>query len=132
MISDLKINIKRSLNDETELSTVSAEEYIDTALSKDDGDIHTIVLHFTENADYDFSFTYKDRANRVGNPNYADGTVAKRYFTIDKIDPIVEVSYDNNTVYNGWFFNEDRTATITVTEHNFDENNTIVLVDKNP
>lgn len=41
-------------------------------------------------------------------------------FTIDQTKPIVSVSFDNNNVRNGMYFNAGRTATITVKEHNFD------------
>lgn len=40
-------------------------------------------------------------------------------FTIDKTNPTMEVSFDNNDVRNGMYYNAARTATITVTEHNF-------------
>lgn len=42
-------------------------------------------------------------------------------FTIDKVKPVLKVSLDlNNQVHNKKYFNKTRTATITVTEHNFD------------
>lgn len=41
-------------------------------------------------------------------------------FTIDQTKPVVSVSFDNNNVRNGMYFNAGRTATITVKEHNFD------------
>lgn len=47
-------------------------------------------------------------------------------FTIDKTAPQIKVVYSNQTPANGKYFNEDRTATITVTEHNFNEKYTIV------
>lgn len=41
-------------------------------------------------------------------------------FTIDQTKPVVSVSFDNNNVRNGMYFNAGRTATITVVEHTFD------------
>lgn len=42
-------------------------------------------------------------------------------FTIDKVKPVLKVSLDrNDQVHNKKYFNKTRTATITVTEHNFD------------
>ena len=42
-------------------------------------------------------------------------------FTIDKVKPVFKVSLDlNDQVHNKKYFNKTRTATITVTEHNFD------------
>lgn len=41
-------------------------------------------------------------------------------FTIDRTAPVVSVSFDNNDVRNGSYYDAPRTATITVMEHNFD------------
>lgn len=41
-------------------------------------------------------------------------------FTIDKTAPVITIEFDNNDVRNGKYYNATRTATITVTEHNFD------------
>ena len=40
-------------------------------------------------------------------------------FTIDKTLPVINVSYNNNSAQNGNYYKESRTATITITEHNF-------------
>lgn len=53
-----------------------------------------------------------------------EGSRVSRRFGIDITDPKIEVRYDNNDVRNDRYFNEDRVATITVTERNFDESNT--------
>lgn len=49
-----------------------------------------------------------------------------RTFNIDNHTPTAEVSYDNDTAYNNKYFNQPRTATIVVTELNFDTSNTTV------
>ncbi len=41
-------------------------------------------------------------------------------FTIDLTAPTLEVVWDNNDVRNGMYYNRSRTATVVVTEHNFD------------
>lgn len=41
-------------------------------------------------------------------------------FGIDTISPTINVSYNNNDVQNGKYFKDPRTATVTVTERNFD------------
>lgn len=48
--------------------------------------------------------------------NYSE---AKTRIKIDITSPIINVSYDNNSVQNGNYYNEDRTATIQITERNF-------------
>ena len=54
--------------------------------------------------------------------NYATGTVTAKSFTIDKTAPTITVSYDNNSARNGNYYKADRTATVTIIEHNFDVN----------
>lgn len=39
---------------------------------------------------------------------------------MDKTVPVIKVSYNNNSAQNGNYYKAARTATITVTEHNFD------------
>ena len=54
-------------------------------------------------------------------------------FTIDKTNPIVKVTFDNNDVLNGKYYKESRTATITVTEKNFstaDSDSTLIINSK--
>lgn len=41
-------------------------------------------------------------------------------FTLDKTAPALNVSFDNNNASNGMYYNAPRSATITLTEHNFD------------
>ena len=45
---------------------------------------------------------------------------AKYHFGIDTTKPTVRVTYDNNSALNGEFFKADRTATVAVTERNFE------------
>lgn len=78
-------------------------------------------IEYTAEGDYTFAIACTDQA---GNPNepvhYADGTVAPTAFTIDKTRPTISVTYDNNSALNGNYYNANRTATVVVTEHNFD------------
>lgn len=91
----------------------------------------TWVTYVTYDADGDYKFdiSYKDMAdNTAGAENYADGTVAAKEFTVDKTNPVIEVSYDNNDAENSNYYKADRTATISVTEHNFQADRVIVNV----
>lgn len=49
----------------------------------------------------------------------AEDTKAAESFVIDKTQGSAEIAYDNNSVKNELFFNNKRTATITVTDDNF-------------
>lgn len=86
----------------------------------EDDTVWTAVITYQTDGDYTFGIHYTDMA---GNPadgvEYAEGTAAPEAFTIDKTVPEVSVSYDNRDARNGNYYNAARTATITVTEHNF-------------
>ena len=83
----------------------------------------TATIPYTADGDYHFSIAYTDLAgNKCNGENYATGTVATKSFTIDKTAPTITVSYDNNSARNGNYYKADRTATVTIIEHNFDAN----------
>lgn len=89
-----------------------------------DGTTHTATVTFEHDGDYYFSVNGKDLAgNTMSNPLAKSDT-----FTIDKQDPKVSVAYDNNSAQNGNYYKAERTATITVTEHNFNGNGMTVTV----
>lgn len=72
-------------------------------------------IAYTADGDYTFDISYSDLAQ-----NSTD-KFTQNTFTIDKTIPTVNVSYDNNSALNGNYYKADRTATITIVEHNFDE-----------
>ncbi len=75
---------------------------------------HTCQIIFAADGDYTFTVGCTDLAlNPASNPYQSE------QFTIDKTLPTVSVSYNNNAVTNGHYYNEGRTATISITEHNF-------------
>ena len=61
--------------------------------------------------------------DRAGNVSY-DYYI----FGIDKTSPSIMVRYDNNTPVNGKYFKENRIATITIVENNFDSSNVVINV----
>ena len=78
-----------------------------------DGTTHTATVVYASDGDYTFDIAFTDMAG-----NKAD-KVAQHKFTIDKTIPVISVSFDNNSAKNNNYFKADRTATITVNEHNF-------------
>lgn len=87
-----------------------------------DNTVWTATIDFTADGDYAFGINYADDAgNTCKGVHFADGTVAPTLFTIDKTAPQVEVRYDNNASRNGMYYNADRTATVVVKEHNFQQ-----------
>ena len=94
-----------------------------------DDTIWTATIPYTADGDYEFSIEYTDLAdNRSDGAVYAAGTQAPEKFTIDKTLPVIDVSYDNNSASNGNYYNAGRTATIVITEHNFDASRVTVTL----
>ncbi|MFS0675166.1 InlB B-repeat-containing protein [Ornithinibacillus sp. 179-J 7C1 HS] len=81
---------------------------------------HTATISYTQDGDYTFDISFKDIA---GNQAAA---YAQDSFTIDKTKPVINVAYDTNNAMNGNYFNTARTATISVTEHNFDPSRIVI------
>ena len=94
-----------------------------------DDTIWTATIPYTADGDYEFSIEYTDLAdNRSDGAVYAAGTQAPEKFTVDKTLPVIDVSYDNNSASNGNYYNAGRTATIVITEHNFDASRVTVTL----
>lgn len=97
----------------------SAPKFIKGSGNRDD-DAYVYTVTYSNDGVYTFDVKYTDRA---GNKNSAvdyGNSVAPTKFVLDKTLPTINVSYDNNDARNEKYFNSYRTATITVTEHNFD------------
>lgn len=85
----------------------------------------TATVLFDTDGDYTFDIECKDLAGNLSEEASYGLSVAATEFTIDKTLPVISVNYDNNNVQNDNYFNETRTATITIIEHNFSEENVI-------
>lgn len=78
--------------------------------------VYTYTISYTSDGIFNFKLGLTDVAGNVSN------TVSSS-FTVDLIAPRISVALDlNDVVQNGKYFNQTRTATITVTEHNFSQN----------
>lgn len=87
----------------------------------------TATVTFSADGDYTFDIACTDLAGHTaGAPNFAASTVAPTAFTIDKTVPVISVSYNNSSDNN--YFNTDRTATITIDEHNFNAENVNISI----
>lgn len=83
-------------------------------------DYRTFTIPYTEDGDYTLNITGTDAlGNRFDRVIFVDGTVAGSEFTIDKTTPVIHVSFNNNDVRNGKYYNAGRVATVTIDEHNF-------------
>lgn len=80
----------------------------------------TATIKYTADGDYEFDIAYTDLAeNACAGETFAEGTVASNAFTIDHTIPVIQMTYDNSDVLNGNYYKAYRTATVVITEHNF-------------
>ncbi|MGN0527638.1 MAG: hypothetical protein ACI4IE_00790 [Eubacterium sp.] len=86
---------------------------------------YTYKITYKNDGVYTFNVAYTDRANKKASVDTKD-SVAPKAFVVDKTEPTINVSYSNNSAQNGKYFKADRTATITVKEHNFDVKRVII------
>lgn len=90
------------------------------------GDVWTGEITLSDTGDYVISISYTDRSDN----QMVDYTSDK--IVIDNTDPVVNVTYSPNKVsdeINGRkYFNENQTATIKITEHNFDAEGVVISV----
>lgn len=81
-----------------------------------DDQYHSCTVIFNQDSDYTFTVKFMDKAGNQAEYGRVDE------FTIDKTNPVATVVYDNQECLNEYYFNEARTATIDIVEHNFDPN----------
>lgn len=97
-----------------------------------DADVWSCTVTWDTDGDYTFSVDTQDLAGntRSGNVDYGD-SAAPEEFTIDKTIPVITISFDNEDVRNGKYYNAFRTAAIEILEHNFDGKDAAVTVTAN-
>ena len=78
-----------------------------------DETVSTATITFSEDGDYTLEVSGRDMADHPAETVKADD------FTIDKTEPVITVSYDNDNALNGNYYAAERTATIQIEEHNF-------------
>lgn len=144
--SDFTFDVKRVDDNNNESNVSPTSKFEKVGVQVVDGVecyVYKMNTTFTDDGDYSFAVSAQDTAAHI------EGTVAESHkvndsvvkyssdktedyvaqndtdrnidnaFTIDNTKSVVSVSYDNNDVRNDKYFNNHRTATITVVEHNF-------------
>lgn len=86
-----------------------------------DNAVHTAKITYSADGDYTFKISMKDKAGNANKAVKYGDSQAPKAFTIDKTKPVISVSYDNNEAMSDNYYKADRTATITIQEHNFDD-----------
>jgi len=85
-----------------------------------DNTTNTAYVVFNRDGDYTFDVSCVDMADNESVAANYGSSQAPVAFTVDKTAPVVNIVYNNNKFLNGNYYNAERIATITVTEHNFE------------
>lgn len=88
-------------------------------MANGDDTTHTCVISYEADGDYLFDISMTDRAGYVNVPVDYANSAAPQKFTIDRTLPVMKITYDTSALQNGNYSQTERTATITVQEHNF-------------
>lgn len=119
---DIIITVGKRLNSESKFTQTKAVREFNLVDGKPG--VYTTQIKFDEDADYTLDISYKDKSGNkavfTSNVGEDKETFEKLSFTVDKIAPVMSVAFDNNNAKNENQYNMNRTAIVTVEEHNFD------------
>ena len=91
-----------------------------------DKDVWTAHVTYSRDGNYTLEVSGEDLLGNKATDIKYNGT-APREFTVDKTFPSISVTYNNNDVRNGKYYKASRTATISVSDVNFNGQNDIVV-----
>lgn len=93
-----------------------------------DDTVNIATIYYGNDADYTFNISAEDIVgNKSGDVNYGN-SLAPTKFTVDKTVPVISVAYDNNNAAEAGFYKEQRTATVTIQEHNFETSRVVLTM----
>ena len=126
---------ERNFNEaETKITTeqeavISGWEHAAGGAANGDEDTWTCSVAYRTDGDYTFDIATVDLAGNkmAGSVDYGN-SMAPKEFVIDKTVPIIRISFDNDDVRNGKYYNAGRIATVEIEEHNFAEGDAKVSV----
>jgi hypothetical protein len=102
---------------------IGAWHQVPDSLQTDGTNKWQATVAFSVDNDFSLSVQAKDRAGNITTDDSANyhglSRAAQKEFTVDLRNPTINVTYSNNDVRNQKYFNQGRTATITLDEHNF-------------
>ncbi len=136
VVHEVGILVTKTDND----GTVTKTEYLPNETKEftwtTDGNVHTCIIPYEEDADYEVTVKYVDFSGNEaeisandGNVGNEEGSYTSKIVTVDTTAPVITVKYDpDNANANNKYFNTKRTATVTVEEHNFIAENVMAAV----
>lgn len=100
----------------------AAAEAVTPTWADESVDVHKGTFTIKGDGHYIVTIEYTDKSD---NFDAAKSSYTSNEITIDETAPVINVAYNNNSAANEKYFNSGRTATITITEHNFDKDKVI-------
>lgn len=97
-------------------------EAVTPTWSDESVDVHKGTFTIEGDGHYIVTIEYTDKSD---NFDATKSSYTSHEITIDETAPVISVAYNNNSAANEKYFNAGRTATITITEHNFDKDKVI-------
>lgn len=111
---------------DTQTASISGWSHASGPSSNGDDDTWTATISYTADGNYTLAVSGSDRLGWTAGDTTYNGT-APTDFVLDKTAPVITITYDNNDVRNEKYYKADRTATITVTDVNFNGANAITV-----
>ena len=118
-ITEANFDMLRAHDEKRVIATASCDGIEEELTAKDfknpskDGKTWVASYTFERDGDWVFTASFTDPAGRASN-------TIRDEFTIDTTAPVLLVTFDNNEVQNGMYYKDRRTASIEVSERNFD------------
>lgn len=98
---------------------ISGWQQIPGSSANSDDTIYRATVRYYADGDYTFDIAFTDKSGNAAPEETYEGQ-SPTEFTVDMTNPVISVAYDNNAAVNGNYYNEARTATVTIEEHNFE------------
>lgn len=99
-----------------------------TGTGNGDNTTHTATITYSNDGNYTFAVSYTDMAGNKNTEVIYGASVSPNKFVIDHTAPKLNLNYNNNSSNNQIYYSSARTATITITEHNFNPENVDIVM----
>lgn len=100
-------------------ASIGGWTYARGASANGDDDTWTATVSYTADGDYTFQVASQDLLGHNAGEADFGGSVAAQEFTLDKTQPVISVSFDNENEQNDRYYKEGRMARVSIDEHNF-------------
>jgi hypothetical protein len=128
---DAETSTQRVVIENTDASTGArvpelSEWTVQAGTGNGDDTTYTATITYSSDGDYKFNISNVDLAGNTADEASYENEAFDTDFILDKTLPTISVTYDNSSVQNTNYYKAERTATITITEHNFSTDRIVI------